>query len=146
MIRTEGALSVRSSHGWSADAARFDEVSCAGLGPVWSLAEQTGLAPLLARVRFQTSKVRSVAVNPVGELACVIAGMTADAGCIDELDVIRCGGMMALFDGVYAPPKRSWGSCFGSSAAGPKGLCGHGQSRNRLTNYSREPCKRSLSL
>jgi hypothetical protein len=70
MIRTAGALSVRSSHGWSADAARFDErslVSCAGLVPVWSLAGQTGLVPLLARVRFRTSKVRSGAVNPAGQ-------------------------------------------------------------------------------
>ena len=97
---------MRSSHGWSADAARFDErslVSCAGLVPVWSLVEQTGLVSLLARVRFRTSKVPSGAVNPAGKLACVIAGMTAGADCIDELDVIRCGGMAALFDGVYAP-------------------------------------------
>jgi hypothetical protein len=44
---------VRSSHGWSVDAVRFDEqslVSCAGLVPVWSLAEQTGLTGLLERV------------------------------------------------------------------------------------------------
>src|ERR687893_1235530 len=106
MIRVPGALSVRSSHGWSLDAARFDEhslVSCAGLVPVWSLAEQTGLAALLGRVRFRASKVRSGAVNPAGKLACVIAGMTAGADCIDDLDVIRCGGMPILFDGVYAP-------------------------------------------
>jgi hypothetical protein len=101
---------VRSSHGWSVDAARFDEqslVSCAGLVPVWSLAEQTGLPGLLERVRFATSKVRSGAVNPAGKLACVIAGMTAGADCIDELDVIRAGGMPSLFDGVYAPA--TWG-------------------------------------
>jgi hypothetical protein len=29
--------------------------------------------------------------------------MTAGADCIDELDVIRCGGMTTLFDAVYAP-------------------------------------------
>ena len=106
MIRSTGALSVRSSHGWSVDAARFDErslVSCAGLVPVWSLATQTGLGPLLGRVRFRASKVRSGAVNPAGKLACVIAGMTAGADCIDDLEVIRCGGMTTLFDGVYAP-------------------------------------------
>jgi hypothetical protein len=78
-------------------------VSCAGLVPVWSLAEQTGLVPLLGWVRFRASKVRSGAVNPAGKLACVIAGMIAGADCIDELDVVRCGGMTALFDGVYAP-------------------------------------------
>jgi hypothetical protein len=42
-------------------------------------------------------------VNPAGKLACVIAGMTAGADCIDDLEVIRCGGMTTLFDGVYAP-------------------------------------------
>ncbi|MBV8993855.1 MAG: IS1380 family transposase [Pseudonocardiales bacterium] len=97
---------MRSLHGWAADAARFDEqslVSCAGLVPVWSLAEQTGLVSLLDRVRFRSSKVRSGAVNPAGKLACVVAGMAAGADCIDELDVVRCGGMTTLFDGVYAP-------------------------------------------
>lgn len=44
---------------------------------VWSLAEQTGLTGL---VQFQTSKVRSGAVDPADKLACVIAGMTAGGG------------------------------------------------------------------
>jgi hypothetical protein len=81
----------------------MNEVSCRGLVPMWSLAEQTGLTGLLERVRFRTSKVRSGAVNPAGKLACVIAGMTAGAHCIDELDVIRCGGMTSLFDGSTLP-------------------------------------------
>lgn len=96
---------MRSSHVWSVDAPRFDEtslVSCAGLVPVLALAEQTGLEPLLARVRFKTSKVRSGGVNPAGKLGCVIAGMVAGADCIDDLDVIRSGGMGQLFGGVYA--------------------------------------------
>jgi hypothetical protein len=96
---------VRSSHVWSVNAARFDElnlVSCAGLVPVLALAEQTGLESLLARVRFKTSKVRSGGVNPGGKLGCVIAGMVAGADCIDDLDVIRSGGMPQLFGGVYA--------------------------------------------
>jgi hypothetical protein len=42
------------------------------------------------------------AVDPAGKLACVIAGMAAGADCIDELDVIRAGGMTSLLDGVYA--------------------------------------------
>jgi hypothetical protein len=33
----------------------------------------------------------------------VIAGMCAGADSIDDLDVVRSGGMKALFDGVYAP-------------------------------------------
>jgi hypothetical protein len=89
---------------WSVDAPRFDEpnlVSCAGLVPVLALAEQTGLEPLLARVRFKASKVKSGGVNPAGKLGCVIAGMVAGADCIDDLDVIRSGGMPRLFGGVY---------------------------------------------
>jgi hypothetical protein len=72
------------------------------LVPVLALAEQTGLEPLLARVRFKASKVKSGGVNPAGKLGCVIAGMVAGADCIDDLDVIRCGGIPRLFDGVYA--------------------------------------------
>ena len=96
---------MRSSHVWSVDAPRFDDpnlVSCAGLVPVLALAEQTGLEPVLARVRFKVSKVKSGGVNPARKLGCVIAGMVAGADCIDDLDVICCGGMPRLFDGVYA--------------------------------------------
>lgn len=96
---------MRSSHVWSVDAPRFDDpnlVSCAGLVPVLALAEQTGLEPVLARVRFKVSKVKSGGVNPARKLGCVIAGMVAGADCIDDLDVIRSGGMPRLFDGVYA--------------------------------------------
>jgi hypothetical protein len=76
-----------------------------------------------------TSKVRSGAVNPAGKLACVIAGMTAGADCIDELDVIRAGGMPSLFDGVYAPatlgillrerPGNCWCAVIGPTATAP---------------------------
>jgi hypothetical protein len=97
---------VQLSHGWSVDAPRFDEpnlVSCAGLVPVLGLAEWTGLPGLLARVRFGRSRVRSGAVNPAGKLTAIIAGMCAGADSIDDLQVIRTGGMPRLFDAVYAP-------------------------------------------
>ncbi|PZS38099.1 MAG: IS1380 family transposase [Pseudonocardiales bacterium] len=87
------------------DAARFDDpnlVSCAGLVPVLGLAEQTGMEDLLKRVRFMTSKVKSGAVNPAGKLGCVIAGMVAGADYIEDLDVLRSGGMPQVFGGVYA--------------------------------------------
>ena len=45
------ALPVQVSHRFAAESAVFDEdnlVSCAGLVPVMTLAEQTGLAQLLA--------------------------------------------------------------------------------------------------
>ncbi len=85
----------------------FDEdslVSCAGLVPVMTLAEQTGLTRLLAdKVRIKASRIKSGAVNPAPKLATVVAGMCAGADCIDDIDVLRSGGMKTLFDGVYAP-------------------------------------------
>jgi hypothetical protein len=81
-----------------------DLVSCAGLAPVMALAERAGLSDLLAeRVEFKTTKVKSAGVNPAGKLTSVIAGMVAGADCIDDLDLIRSGGMPRMFGGVYAP-------------------------------------------
>jgi DDE family transposase len=85
----------------------FDEVnlvSCAGLVPVMALAEQAGLSELVGeRVAITATMVRSAAVNPAGKLTSIIAGMAAGADSIDDLDVIRSGGMPRLFDQVYAP-------------------------------------------
>jgi len=68
------------------------------------LAEQTRLVELIAdKVVFKTSRVASAGANPAGKLTAVIAGMAAGADCIDDLDLIRSGGMARLFGGVYAP-------------------------------------------
>ena len=42
-------------------------------------------------------------MNPAGKLTSIIAGMAAGADSIDDLEVIRSGGMPRLFGGVYAP-------------------------------------------
>jgi hypothetical protein len=85
----------------------FDDgnlVSCAGLVPVMRLAEQTGLAQLLGeKVRISAPRIKSGSANPAPKLATVVAGMVAGADCIDDIDVLRSGGMTSLFDGVYAP-------------------------------------------
>jgi hypothetical protein len=97
---------VQGSHGWRADSAVFDEgnlVSHAGLVPLLALAERTGLPELLdEHVRFACERVKSGAANPTPKLTSVIAGMACGADSIDDLDVIRAGGMKRLFDGVYA--------------------------------------------
>jgi len=68
------------------------------------LAEQTGLADLIAaRVRFKACRVASAGTNPAGKLTSIIAGMAAGADCIDDLDLVRSGGMGRLFGEVYAP-------------------------------------------
>src|SRR6478735_10200647 len=75
-----------------------------GWSPVMGLAERTALSELIAEwVGWKTCRVASAGVNPAGKLSAVIAGMAVGADCIDDLDVIRCGGMRRLFGGVYAP-------------------------------------------
>jgi hypothetical protein len=97
---------VKLPDGWSRATLIFDDdnlVSFAGLVPVMTLAERAGLSELIGeRVRFRSTKVASAGVNPAGKLTSIIAGMAAGADCIDELDVIRSGGMARVFGGVYA--------------------------------------------
>src|SRR3954447_17064549 len=101
------ALSVRVSHRFTASSARFDEdnlVSDAGLVPLLGLAEQTGLAEIIAgKVSITAPRIKSGAANPAPKLLTVVAGMCAGADSIDDLDMLRAGGMPILFDGVYAP-------------------------------------------
>jgi hypothetical protein len=96
---------VKLPHGRRA-APLFDDqnlVSFAGLVPVMGLAERAGLSELIAeRVVITATRVASAGVNPAGKLTSVIAGMAAGADSIDDLDVIRSGGMPRLFGGVYA--------------------------------------------
>jgi len=98
---------VKLSHGWDRGVAVFDDVnlvSCAGLVPVLELATQTGLSELLdEHVRFTSELVKSGAANPTPKLTSIIGGLLADADSINDLDVIRSGGMHRLFTGVYAP-------------------------------------------
>jgi hypothetical protein len=68
------------------------------------LGEQAGLSELItAKVSITTTSVASAGVNPAGKITSIVAGMAAGADCIDDLDVIRTGGMGRLFGGVYAP-------------------------------------------
>lgn len=97
---------MQGSHVWRGDAAVFDDgnlVSHAGLVPLLELAEQAGLSRLLDdHVRFADERVRSGAAHPTPKLTSIIAGMAAGADSIDDLDVVRSGGMKKLFTGVYA--------------------------------------------
>jgi len=78
-------------------------VSDAGLVPLLGLAEQTGLAESITRTAsITTPRIKSGAANPAPKLLTVIAGMSAGADSIDDLDMLRAGGMPIVFDGVYA--------------------------------------------
>jgi Transposase DDE domain group 1 len=98
---------VQVSHKFAVESAVFDDdnlVSCAGLVPVMTLAEQTGLRRLLGeKVRIKAPRIKSGSANPAPKLATLIAGMCAGADFIDDIDVLRSGGMKTLFGGVYAP-------------------------------------------
>jgi hypothetical protein len=85
----------------------FDEdnlVSSAGLVPVMALAEQAGLTRLLGnKIHIESTRVKSGAANPAPKLATLIASMCAGADYIDDVDLVRAGGMKILFGRVYAP-------------------------------------------
>lgn len=85
----------------------FDDqslVSLAGLVPVMRLGEQTGLGELRAQeVAITEPRIRSAAANPGPKLTTLIAGMCAGEDSIDDVDVLRSGGMSRVFHQVYAP-------------------------------------------
>ena len=81
-------------------SAVFDDpnlISAAGLVPVLRLAEQTGLHDLLGW------RLSVPAPCPAVKATAVVAGMLAGADSIDDLGVLRHGGMGKLFTGVRAP-------------------------------------------
>src|SRR5215207_3644922 len=94
---------MRVSHADSSLSAVFDDpslVSCAGLAPTLALARRCGLHQLVAG---------EVTVNVAGgvnahlKVPALVAGMVAGADSIDDMDLLRHGGMDRLFDGVRAP-------------------------------------------
>lgn len=100
---------MKLSHAWSKATPLFDDehlVSDAGLLPVMALAEQAGLSGLVGEKVNLSSlapRVASAGVNPAGKITSIIAGMAAGADSIDDLQVVRSGGMKRVFDQVYAP-------------------------------------------
>jgi hypothetical protein len=81
----------------------FDEpnlVSAAGLVPVVALAESAGLADLAEEhLRVPTDK----GAHPGRKVMALVTGMAAGADSIDDLALLRHGGMGRLFDRPYAP-------------------------------------------
>ncbi|MFI9456801.1 IS1380 family transposase, partial [Amycolatopsis sp. NPDC052450] len=84
-------------------SVRFDDaglVSCAGLVPVLRLAEDIGLGGLIeGRVDLGIP----VGANTGAKALSIVAGMVAGADSIEDLDVIRHGGVRRLFTGLRAP-------------------------------------------
>src|ERR1700722_13049946 len=99
----EDTSQVQLSHDLVKTHASFDDpnlVSLAGLVPVMALAERCGLADL---VRDHLRIASRTGVDPDLKIPCLVAGMAAGAGSIDDMDVLRHGAMADLFGGVRAP-------------------------------------------
>ncbi len=94
---------MRWLHSARDTSAQFDDpnlVSCAGLVPVMRLARDCDLAGLVAG---QLKVSVAVGANAHLKIPGIVAGMLAGADSIDDLDVLRHGGMGGLFGGVRAP-------------------------------------------
>ena len=90
-------------HTRAATSVRFDDrnlVSAAGLMTVLALAEAAGLRDLAEEhLSVPTDK----GANAGLKVASLVAGMVAGADSIDDMALLRHGGMGRLFTKVYAP-------------------------------------------
>jgi hypothetical protein len=94
---------MRLSHGSSAVSATFDDpnlVSVAGLAPVLALAQGCRLGDLVAE---RLTLKAAGGVNAQLKVPALVAGMVAGADCIEDMDLLRHGGMGRLFAGIRAP-------------------------------------------
>src|SRR3954468_10938445 len=84
-------------------SATFDEpnlVSAAGLVPLMALAHRAGLRELAdERMSVPTDKGAHAGLK----LCSLVAGMAAGADSIDDMALLRHGGMGKVFTGAYAP-------------------------------------------
>ncbi len=109
---------MKLSHTLARTSAVFDDpnlVSFAGLVPVMALADTAGLRDLAdERLTVATDK----GANAGLKVASIVGGMLAGADSIDNLAVVRHGGMNRRFTAAYAP------STLGSFLrASPSGTC-----------------------
>jgi hypothetical protein len=94
---------MQLSHTHPVRSAVFDDpnlVSSAGLVPVLALARSAGLARLADQhLSVPTDK----GANPGLKVSSLVAGMVAGADSIDDMALLRHGGMSKVFTGAYAP-------------------------------------------
>ncbi len=94
---------MQFKHAPAAVSAVFDDpnlVSAAGLVPMLRLAQDAGLAQLAQdRLSVPTDK----GANAGAKVSALVAGMLAGADSIDDMNLLRHGGMGRLFDRTYAP-------------------------------------------
>jgi hypothetical protein len=95
---------MQLSHAGSRLSASFDDpnlVAFGGLAPVMALAERAGLSGLVESRCTRADAPGSA--NAVLKISALVAGMVAGADSIEDMDLLRHGGMDLLFTGVRAP-------------------------------------------
>ncbi len=94
---------MQLSHTHPVTTAVFDDpnlVSSAGLVPLVKLAQDAGLTALAQdRLTLPTDK----GANAGLKVTSLVAGMAAGADSIDDMAVLRHGGMGRVFKNAYAP-------------------------------------------
>lgn len=94
---------MKVSHTPAAISATFDDpnlVSASGLLPILNLADTAGLHTLADKhLTVPTDK----GANAGAKVTSLVAGMIAGADSIDDMALLRHGGMNTLFTGRYAP-------------------------------------------
>ena len=94
---------MKLSHTLSATSPRFGDpnlVSSAGLVPTLALADRAGLRELVDQhLTVPTDK----GANAGLKVSSLVAGMVAGADSIDDMALLRHGGMGRMFTGAYAP-------------------------------------------
>ena len=94
---------MRLLHSLAKTHVSFDDpnlVSRAGLVPVMALAQRAGLGDL---VREHVRPGGECGVNAPVKIGCLVAGMSAGADSIEDMDLLRHGAMPVLFGGIRAP-------------------------------------------
>ncbi|MER7820860.1 IS1380 family transposase [Streptomyces sp. NPDC096153] len=97
---------MKSSHSPARVFAAFDDpnlIAHAGLVPAVRLAERCDLPRLVAEKVKLTGAKNGAGTAPAAKAMSIVAGMIAGADSIDDLDVLRHGGLPRLFGGVRAP-------------------------------------------
>ena len=94
---------MKLSHAGLSASVLFDEpnlMSLGGLVPIVKLAQDAGL-PDLADQHLSVPADRGA--NAGLKVMSLVAGMVAGADSIDDMAVLRHGGMRRMFESVYAP-------------------------------------------
>jgi hypothetical protein len=97
---------VLFNHTPAAVSHSFDDenlIATTGLVPIMGLAQKAGLLDLADDRLTVSTTGADKGANPAAKLATLVGGMAAGADSIDDMNLLRHGGMTHLFDRVYAP-------------------------------------------